>query len=338
LYLFLLQKREESILSNAVRVEKAKIIDSAFSDGEVVSPKKLLVYLGSIILGLTLPFSIVYVQNLLDTKVRGEKDLKNLGIPYIGDIPKIRSSKSKFIQENDNSNLAEAFRYLRTNINFILQEKSGCKTVFITSTESGEGKTFLSINLANSFAISGKKTLLIAMDLRAPKMIKYLNIQGKHLGVSNFVKDPYLTLDDIVITKTKFENLDIINSGDIPPNPVELLMDSRVFGIFEEAKTIYDYIIVDSAPVGMVTDTIQIASQADLTLYVIKADTLDKRMLHIPENLNKQKKLKNMSFLINGSDHAKSTYGYGYSYSYGKESKKSWFQRLKDNYYKSAAV
>lgn len=331
LYLFLLQKREESILSNAVKIDKAKIIDHAFSPGRKVSPKPIRNYLGAIFLGLLLPFLIIYAKNLLDTKVHDEKDLKKLGLPYLGDIPYKTSQKNLYIQESDNSNIAEAFRYIRTNINFMLDSKELGKTVYVTSTQSGEGKTFSAINLANSLAISGKKTLLLAMDLRAPKVVKYLGIEKAKKGVTNFIKDPSLVLNDIINKETNFENLHIIHSGDIPPNPVELLMSKRVKELFNEVKLMYEYIIVDTAPVGMVTDTIQISNFADLTIYVIKANFLDKRMLHIPSKLDKEKKLPNMAVLINGSDHIKGAYGYGYGY--GNKKKDPWFKKV----FKSAA-
>jgi len=327
LYLFLLQKREESILSNAVNVDKAKVIDQAYSNGIPVSPKKMMNYLGAIILGLLIPFLIIYIKDLLDTKVHDEKDIKKLKIPYIGDVPLSASKKNLYINDGDNSNIAEAFRYVRTNINFMLDSKNKGKTVFVTSTQSREGKTFTAINLASSLAISGRKTLLLAMDLRAPKIFKYLGINEVQ-GVTNFIKNNNLEVGDITEKYPKIKNLDIINSGDIPPNPVELLMSKRVQEIFEYAKNNYEYIIVDTAPVGMVTDTIQISKFADLTLYVIKANFLDKRMLHIPEKLHKENKLTNMAILINGSDHSKGAYGYGYGYGYGSLKKKPWYKKI----------
>jgi len=325
LYLFLLQKREESILSNAVNVEKAKVIDQAYSNGAPVSPKKIPTYLGAIILGLFIPFLIIYVSDLLDTKVHNEKDLKRLRIPYLGDVPLAISKKNLYINESDNSSIAEAFRYVRTNISFMLDTKEEGKTVFVTSTQSKEGKSFTSINLALSLALSGKKTLLLGMDLRAPKLSEYLKLEDK-LGVTNYIKDKSLSFEDIILKNAVFSDLDIMNSGDIPPNPVELLMSKRVEEIFEFVKENYEYIIVDTAPVGMVTDTIQISKYANLSIYVIKANMLDKRMLHIPEKLHIENKLPKMAILINGTDHSKGAYGYGYGY--GSKKKKAWYKRV----------
>jgi capsular exopolysaccharide synthesis family protein len=264
----------------------------------------------------------------LDTKIHEEKDLRKLDSPYLGDIPLNRNKKGLYIQDGDDSNIAEAFRYVRTNINFMLDSKQMGKTILVTSSQSGEGKTFTAINLSNSLAISGKKTLLLGLDLRAPKMVKYMNIEGTKIGVTNFIKDEGLTLDDIINRDEKLENLDYINSGDIPPNPVELLMSRRVKELFQEIKEKYEYIIIDTAPVGMVTDTLQVANLADLTIFVIKANSLDKRMLHIPYKLNREQKLPNMALLLNGTDHSPGAYGYGYGYRYGGNAKKNWYEQI----------
>ncbi len=326
-YLFLLQKREESILSNAITVDKARVVDLAYSNGKQVSPKNKIIYLAAFLLGLIIPAGFIYISDVLDTKVHDDKDLQHLKIPYLGDVPLAKSKKDIYVKEGDNSNIAEAFRYIRTNINFMLDNKDIGKTVFVTSTQSGEGKTFTAINLALSLALSGKKTLLLGLDLRAPKITKYLNLEPI-LGVTNFIKNDNLTIHEIVEEYTGLENLHMINSGDVPPNPVELLMSKRVVELFEEVRKNYEYVIVDTAPVGMVTDTIQISKFADLTMYVVKADSLDKRMLHIPEKLNNEDKLSNMAFLINASDHSKGAYGYGYGYGYGKKKKQAWYQKI----------
>ncbi len=324
-YLFLLQKREESILSNAITIDNARIVDKAYSNGYPISPKPSITYFAALLLGLLLPAGIIFIKDSLDTKVHNEKDLVNLRIPYIGDVPIAKTKKDLYIKDSDNSNIAEAFRYIRTNIYFMLDSKKMGKTIFVTSTQSGEGKTFTAINLALSLAISGKKTLLIGMDLRAPKITKYLDLE-EILGVTNYIKNSTLTINEVTEDHTKFDNLHLINSGDIPPNPGEILMSKRVAEIFAEVKQIYEYIIVDTAPVGMVTDTIQISKYADLTIYVVRANYLDKRMLHIPEKLNNENKLTNMAMLINESDQTKGAYGYGYGY--GNKNKTPWYKRI----------
>lgn len=323
-YLFLLQKREESILSNAVSINKARIVDTAYTNGRPVSPKPGVTYFAAFLLGVLIPAGVIFAKEALDTKIHSEKDVSKLKIPYLGDIPLSPSKKNLYISGNDNSNIAESFRYLRTNINFMLDSKEMGKTVFVTSTQSHEGKTFTAINLASSLAISGKKTILLALDLRAPKIDKYLNIEAKH-GVTNFIKNNNISIDQIINRHPKLNDLSLIHSGSIPPNPVELLMSTRVSTIFDYLKENYEYIIVDTAPVGMVTDTIQISKYADLTVYVMKANYLDKRKLHIADKLNKEKKLPNMAILINGSDHSKGAYGYGYGYGYGNDTDKPWY-------------
>lgn len=327
LYLFLLQKREESILSDAVKVEKAKVIDPAFSNGQVVSPNKLMNYLGALILGGLIPFLIIYVKDLLDTKVRSEKDLEKLGIPYIGNVPLSNPKKKHFIKDGDVSQTAEAFRYIRTNIGFMLDNKDLGKVVLVTSTLSNEGKTFTAINLASSLAISGKKTILLAMDLRAPKIENYLETEKNKMGITNFIKDKHLASSEILQKGIAEKYLDFIPSGDIPPNPVEILMSGRLEDLLQNLKETYEYIIIDSAPVGLVTDTLQISKYADLTIYVVKANVLDKRSLRIPEKLYYEKKLPNMAFLINGTTQAKTSYGYGYGY--GQEKKTPWYKMKK---------
>lgn len=326
LYLFLLQKREESILSKSVNIDKAILVDSAYSNRRPVSPKKKVTYLASILIGLLIPTVIIYLKDILDTKVHDENDLKKLKIPIVGDVPQTKIKKTNFIKDGDASHLAEAFRYIRTNLGFMLDRVESGKVIFVTSTVKSEGKTFTAINLASSLAISGKRTLILGMDLRAPKISKYLKVEDK-LGVTNFIVDDTLIFNDMIEEHPNFSKLDIINSGNIPPNPVELLMSKRVDEIFETARKTYDYIIVDTAPVGMVTDTIQISKYADLTIYVVKANFLDKRMLQIPDKLNRESKLTNMTFLINGSDHSKGAYGqYGYGYGYGNKRKKPWYK------------
>jgi len=329
LYLFLLQKREESILAAAVNTNKAKVIDQAYSTGIPISPQKTLVLSGFILMGLFIPFLTIYTRDLLDSKIHNEKDLGGLDIPYLGDIPLEKNRKDLYINEKSNTKIAEAFRYLRTNISFMLDDRKVGTTILFTSSISGEGKTYAAINLARSLVLSNKHVVLVAMDLRAPKIMKYLDIKEKpKLGLTNFIKHQSLRTQDIIVKDILFDGLDFVHSGDIPPNPVELLMSDRVEEFFSYLKNTYDYIIVDSAPVGMVTDTLQISSYIDLSIYVIKANFLDKRMLHIPYKMDKENKLKNMAILLNGTDHDKGAYGYGYGY--GHKQEKPWYKTLFD--------
>lgn len=320
LYLYLLQKREETNIALAVTVANAKVIDYAYSNGKVVAPKKQIIYLVSLLLGLLFPALLIYLMDLLDTKVHSKKDIDLIKLPYIGDIPQSDSKKTVVVSKGDNSSIAEAFRLLRTNLDFVLgRNNEKGKTIFITSTLGKEGKSFIALNLAASIAQSGKKVILLGMDFRAPKILKYLELPERE-GLTNFISDKDSQLKNYIFQTKSIENLDIIASGTIPPNPAELLMNDRVKELFELVKTEYDYIIVDTAPVGMVTDTLIISPYADAFLFVVRANVLERRQLTIAENCYKEKRLPNMTVLLNGTD-TKNGYGYGYGYGYGMEEK-----------------
>jgi capsular exopolysaccharide synthesis family protein len=331
LYLLLLQKREESILSTAVQVNKAKIIDPAYSSTDPISPKKKLILVFAVVMGIIIPIVFMYVQELFDTKVRKESDLEMLNLPFLGEIPMTNGEELAKISEHGDSNMAEAFRFIRTSLNFMLDGNDQCKTIMVTSTRSGEGKTFTAINLANSIALTGKKTLLLGMDLRAPA-IDEVEDEENYKGISNYIIDDRLTIQDVISKSKTFENLDFIQAGNIPPNPVELLMNSRVRDLFSFAKSEYDYIIIDTSPIGMVADAITLEKYSDIVVYVIRANYLDKRMLHIPKKLNKTGKLKNMTIVMNGLNLENHKYGYGYGYSNKK--KRKWYHK----FMKSTAV
>lgn len=237
LYLYLLQKREETNIALAVTVANAKIIDKAYSDGARVAPKKQIILLSFFIIGIFIPILFLYIKDLLDTKVHGKKDTDRVNLPYLGDIPQTSAQQNKLVVvENDRSNIAEGFRLLRTNVEFITGERKGMsKTIFVTSTIGKEGKSFIALNLAASFALSGKKVLLIGTDLRAPKILAYLNM-GDRKGVTNFVAENNLNLSDIIFNAPNFNAFDILASGPIPPNPAELLMHTKIKELFDYAK------------------------------------------------------------------------------------------------------
>ena len=322
LYSYLLKKKEETAISLAVTVPNARIIDAAYGSNAPVKPQNRLVYLASLIIGLILPFGLIYLRNLLDTKVHNKKDLEErLTVPFLGDIPKSDKKEKVIVGNEERSSSSEAFRLIRTNLEFLLAgiDKVNNKVIFVTSTTSGEGKSFISINIATILALSGKKTLLLGMDLRAPKVNQYLGVgEGKN-GVTNYIKSKDMSISDIIYNIPQTSNLDVISSGAIPPNPAELLISKRLELLFEEVKTLnYDYIIVDTAPVNLVSDTLLISKYADVFLYVVRANYLDKRLLELPEELYKNKRLPNMSIILNDTD-PKRMYGYGYGYGgYGR--------------------
>ena len=317
LYLFLLQKREETSLQLAISTSNTKIIDRAYCNMVPVSPNKILIYALSIIIGILIPFSIIYIFKIFNTTIQNANDIRKLDVPILGDLPYVKNLSSSFVIESgDRSSLAEAFRILRTNINFFLSHvKNNNKTIFVTSTLSSEGKSFVSINLSKVLAMTGKKVLLVGFDIRLPKILEYLN-ESKNLGVTNYIIDKSLKIDDIIFNSDNLENVDIIPSGIVPPNPSELMMNERVEEFFTHAKEKYDYIIVDTAPSGLVTDTLLIKDYADLTVYITRVNILEKKSLNILSDIYNAKKLKNICVLLNGVDYD-SGYGYGKGYGYG---------------------
>ena len=338
LYSYLLKKKEETSISLAITVPNAKIIDVAYSSGVPISPKKKIVYLAALLLGLIIPFIFIYISALLDTKVHNKKDIEDsLTVPYLGDIPQSETNKKIIVGTEERSSVSEAFRLVRTNLDFMLTGNTKtAKFIFITSSISGEGKSFISINLAATLALSGKRVLLMGMDLRAPKVTEYLGLENRQ-GVTNYITNRNLTLEDIKFTIPEVEGLDIVSSGAIPPNPSGLLTSKRLESLFNEVKDYYyyDYVIVDTAPVNLVTDTLLISKYADMFLYVVRANYLDKRLLEVPEDLYRSKKLNNMAIVLNDTN-PKRGYGYAYGYSYGgygygylqEQQKKPWYKKI----------
>ena len=329
LYLYLLQKREETAIALAATVGNTKIIDHAYGNKVPVSPKPKIIYLASLLIALIIPTGVIYLRDLLDTKVRTKKDILFAGLPYIGEIPLTENKKRNkmIVQFGGNDRISEAFRLLRTNIDFMLKAKPDSKnTIFITSTISKEGKSFVAVNLATILALSNKKVLLMGMDLRIPKIAEYTGIPEAK-GITNYITNSSLQLKDIIITANEQHNFDILLSGNIPPNPAELLMHPRIKNVFDEAHAAYDYVIVDTAPVAAISDTLLISQYADATIYIAKAKSIDKRYLTIPETLMNEKKLLNLAVLLNGTD-VEDGYGYGYGYGYGDiVTKKRWWNR-----------
>lgn len=326
LYLYLLQKREETAISLAATEPNARVIDVAKADKDPVSPKKKFVYLAGLLLGLLIPFGIIYADDLLDTKIKSKLDLEGkTQIPFIGDVP-TSDDIAELIKSESRTSSAEAIRIVRTNLEFMLTKvpDGTAKTIFVTSTFPSEGKTFISVNLAATFALSGRRVLLIGADIRNPKFEEYIDVPS--LGLTNYLSSHDKKVDEFIFKHKGYENFYILPSGIIPPNPAELLMGKKVSQLFDELKKEYDYIIVDTAPVSLVTDTILIAKNADTFVYVMRANVLEKRMLNIANTFYKEKKLPNMCIVLNDTD---STKGYGYGYGYGvKVEKKPWYKRI----------
>jgi tyrosine-protein kinase Etk/Wzc len=329
LYLYLLQKREETAISLAATEPNARVIDAAKASKIPVSPKKPVIYLAALLLGLLIPFGILYLIYLLDTKVKNRFDIiSKVSIPFLGEIPK-SETPSEMVDTTSRSSTAEAMRIVRMNLDFMLNQvpDGRAKTILFTSTISGEGKTFLSVNMASIFAVSGKKVLLIGMDIRNPKLNEYIDLPSS-AGLTNYLSSHNAKIEDYIFKHKGFEQLYVLPPGSIPPNPTELLMSKKVDELFAQFKTEYDFIIVDTAPVSLVSDTLIIAKQADTLVYVVRANIIDKRMLHIPEVLYRENKLPNMGLVLNDAK-TKKGYGYGYGYGYGaKEEKVPWYKKV----------
>lgn len=333
LYLYLLEKREETAISLAATAPNARVIDAAKASVIPVSPKKNIIYLAALLLGLLIPFGIIYIKDLLDTKVKNRLDIiDKFNIPFLGDIPK-SLTPNEIIDTTSRTSTAEALRIVRANLDFMLNQvpEGRAKSIFLTSTISGEGKTFLSVNLASIFAHSGKKVLLIGMDIRKPKLNEYIGIT-KTKGLTDYLSSKNEPISDFITKYKGYENLDVLLAGSIPPNPTELLMNTKVDELFAQFKKDYDFILVDTAPVSLVSDTLIVAKYADTFVYVVRANHMDKRMLSIPDILHKENKLPNMAFILNDTEvsngYGYGGYGYG-SYGYGiTHEKKPWYKEI----------
>ncbi|MBP2831998.1 polysaccharide biosynthesis tyrosine autokinase [Aquimarina sp. U1-2] len=322
LYLYLLQKREEAEITSNVTLSNARVIDRASAlSAYPVSPNKRIIYTGAIFIGFLIPFILIYISDLLNVKISSRADLeKVLTMPIIGAIPKVRSKKKVVISKHDRSGVAEAFRILRTNLDFLMAGSTNDKgkVIFITSTISGEGKTMISSNLARTLSITGKKVVYLGTDLRDPKFHKFLDLpEGKHTkGLTNFIMNKELNPNDVIYRDNKEDAFDYIPSGAIPPNPAELLMHERVNTMFEYLKGYYDYVIVDTSPVSLVADTLLIGHYADLCIYIVRENYSDKRILQMPQSFHTEKRLPNIAVLLNA---AGSQAGYNYGYGYGNK-------------------
>ncbi len=319
LYLYLLQKREETAISLAVTVANAKIIDPAYGSNTPVSPNRKIVFLTAFLLGLILPASVIYIRDLLDSKIHDQKDFTAIKVPFLGTIPKADKDSVGVIINTGNNSISEAFRILRTSVTFSLGRKiKNAQVIMVGSTISQEGKTFVAINLAASLAISGKKILLVGMDLRSPKLASYLNLNSDN-GLVNFVIDENDHWGKFVNKNVQTNNLDVLVSGTIPPNPSELLMHARIQLFFDEVYARYDYVIIDTAPVGLVADTLLLSKYADLFVYISKANYSEKRSVDFIKDLVENQKITNLEMLLNGVD---PNHGYGYGYGYLETTKK----------------
>ncbi len=334
----LLQKREEAAISLAVTSLSIKVVDYAITSMRPISPKSANIYLLALIMGFLLPFSVFFVLFQIDSRIHTKEDqvLKDSSIPIIAEIP-FTTDEKKFKNFHDRSILSEAFRVLRTNTEHLLNPKhtksDTGKTIYITSTIKGEGKTFTAINLTGAYAALGKKVLLIGADLRNPQIHSYFKTQRKVLGLSDYLKDDTLNINEIITDyDLDSSTFGVLFSGNVPSTPAELLSNGRFENLLNEVKRIYDYIVVDTAPTILVTDTMLIAPYADATLYVLRSRFTEKKLLAFSKELIESGKLVNSNYLLNGLLPSRLygyNYNYGYNYGYNyKAVKKPWYLKL----------
>lgn len=327
LYLMLLQKREENSISLAATADKGKLIDAPVFAGKV-TPKNSIIMLIALILGLAIPAGILFLLEFFRYKIEGHNDVAKLtNLPIIADVA-IASERAKtkadiVVHENKNNLMEEIFRSLRTNLQFLLKEHD--KVIMFTSTTSGEGKTFIASNVAISFALLGKKVVLVGLDVRKPRLAELFEIDDHHHGITNLLVKDEVNWSDVkeqIIPSGINDKLDILMAGPVPPNPGELVTRESLDQTMEQLKEHYDYILIDTAPVGLVTDTLALGRISNATVYVCRADFTQKASFGLINSLSMEKKLPNMSIVLNGVDLSKKKYGYYYGYGkYGKYGK-----------------
>ena len=331
LYLFLLNKREENALSQAMADNNARVIDGAEGSNAPISPNRNRILLLGLLVGIALPGAVCLAILFMDTRVHGRKDIEGVtSVPYLGEIPldkeamKDHRKKVMAVKEQGDDIVSEAFRILRTNMAFLSKKDKPAQVITFTSFNIGAGKTFIARNLSMSLAYMKKRVVMVDLDIRKGTLSRHFG--HYHVGVTNYLSDNTVKVDDIIQHQ---EGFDLIPAGILAPNPAELLMDNRLDELMNELRTRYDYIIADNVPVGLIADATIANRIADLTIFVVRAGKLDRRQLPDIEKLYQEKKLKNMALVLNGGNPERHgygySYGYGYGYGYGTKKKKTFF-------------
>lgn len=330
LYLYLLQKREENELSQAFTAYNTRLITAPRGSMFPTAPRKMNILLVAFAVGLLVPAVGIFMKENMNTKVRGRKDLENLSIPFIGEIPQYSGTKKKWwefkhrkrqdmktivVNEGNRNIINEAFRVLRSNIDFMASKDSNQHVFVLTSFNPSSGKSFLAMNIAISFAIKKKKILVIDGDLRHRTVSSYVDAPNK--GLSDYLNNQIENWKEIIVSYKGYTNLHILPIGTIPPNPTELLEDSKLSMLIEALRPEYDYIFIDCPPVDIVADAQIIEKWADRTIFVVRSGLLDRSMLSELENMYTGKRFKNLSMILNGTESTGGRYGYRYGYHYG---------------------
>ena len=322
IYSYLLQKREEAALSLAATASIARVIDPAMGGDYPISPNGQLIYLMALLLGLGLPFAGIYVSELLNNKVQSQQDVTAVtSTPIIGEIAHKSSNDTVVVSKTSRSPIAEMFRLIRTNLHFAAIGKENL-VVLVTSSMGGEGKTFFSINLGASLAIAGRRVVLLDLDLRNPKVASELKLP-EGLGLTNYLVTNDVSMADIVRPSDSVPDMFVISSGPIPPNPAELMMSAKFAHFIQELKERFDYIIIDTPPIGQVADAFTLSSFVDFTIYIVRYGYTQKAQLGIVKNIHKSKTMNHPMIVLNDAKEANgNNYGYGYGYGYTQNQNK----------------
>lgn len=328
LYLLLLEKREEAAIAMEITAEKARVVDKAYVNKKPVAPRKLIILGVALCLGLVIPFFYIYLKELFNKRIITRKDIEKYSdLPIIGEIPKFNNSESELITVNDVSPMAEAFRILVTNLKYMIVNKASAKKIMVTSSVKGEGKTFVSVNLSLVLASSGNKVLVIGSDIRNPQLQRYNHSMKNAPGLTEYLYGDIVDSKDIIHPSGFHQNCDFIYSGIIPPNPADLLENGKYQELISKVENIYNYIILDTAPMMLVTDSLLISNMVDSTVYITRSEYSETDYLMFVNNLAKSEKIKNVSFVLNGL--AKYNFGYGNTYGYGYSANSaSWWKKI----------
>lgn len=315
LYVYLYQKREENALTLASTVMPAKTIDAPITAGPI-APKSRNIMMIAIAIGLGLPFLIIFLIDYLNDEVKDLREFQSVvKAPFLGHVLYMPSDNVVAVESHNNSAQAELFRTIRTNLRFMLPDKKS-PILLVTSALNGEGKSYVAINIAASLALLKKKVIIVGLDIRKPTLSQYLHIDFKgHL--TSFLLDPTTSLDDLIIPSGAVDNLDVMPSGAIPPNPGELIQSPNMELLFNALKERYDYIVVDTSPLYLVSDTFHLDKYADMTIFVTRANYISREMLPYIQDIYAQQKMHNMACILNASTGGKRGYGYG-RYGYGR--------------------